>query len=288
MHITDIMKTHNPAFSLEFFPPKSDEGAAQLFNTLRAVKRLNPTFVSVTYGAGGGTRDRTLQIVEQAKSNIGLESAAHLTCVGHSRTEIKQILDELNRAGVENVVALRGDLPRGETRFVPSPDGFRYASELTAFIRSSSYPFCIAVAGYPEGHIDAPNRETDWAHLEEKVKAGADLIITQLFFENADFYSFEKHMRDLGVSIPIIPGIMPITNFQQILRFTKMCGASIPNRVVSDLEAIQHEPELVHRYGVELATKQCLDLLGHGVPGIHFYTLNKSRATQEIISRITA
>jgi len=285
MRIIDIIETHKPAFSLEFFPPKSDEETAQLFRTLKDVRRLNPAFVSVTYGAGGGTRDRTLQIVEQAKSKIGLESAAHLTCVGHSRTEIKEILDELIHSGIENVVALRGDPPKGEPHFAPKPDGFRYASELTAFIRKS-YPLCIAVAGYPEGHTDSPNKETDWAHLEEKVKAGADLIITQLFFENTHFFKFERHMHEKGVSIPIIPGIMPITNFQQILRFTKMCGASIPQKVVDDLRAIQNEPELVQRYGIELATKQCTELLGHGVPGIHFYTLNKSRATQEIINRL--
>ena len=285
MRIIDIIEAHKPAFSLEFFPPKSDEETAQLFRTLKDVRRLNPAFVSVTYGAGGGTRDRTLQIVEQAKSKIGLESAAHLTCVGHSRTEIKEILDELIHSGIENVVALRGDPPKGEPHFAPKPDGFRYASELTAFIRKS-YPLCIAVAGYPEGHTDSPNKETDWAHLEEKVKAGADLIITQLFFENTHFFDFERHMRGRGVSVPIIPGIMPITNFQQILRFTKMCGASIPQKVADDLRTIQDEPELVQRYGIELATKQCTELLDHGVPGIHFYTLNKSRATQEIINKL--
>jgi len=285
MFITEIMKSHKPAFSLEFFPPKSDEDTALLFRTLEDVRRLNPSFVSVTYGAGGGTRDRTLQIVEQAKSIIGLESAAHLTCVGHSRDEIKGILDDLVNSGIENVVALRGDPPRGEARFAAHPTGFRYASELTAFIRKS-YPLCIAVAGYPEGHIESPSKETDWAHLEEKVKAGADIILTQLFFENAYFFEFERHMRERGISIPIIPGIMPITNFQQILRFTKICGASIPHKVAADLEEIQHEPESVQRYGIEFATKQCRDLLDHGVPGIHFYTLNKSRATREIISRL--
>lgn len=285
MRITEIMKNRTPAFSLEFFPPKSDEDVKELFQTLHDIKPLNPSFVSVTYGAGGGTKDRTVQIVREAKSKIGLESAAHLTCVGHSRSEIKQILDELIRSGIDNVVALRGDPPRGEARFIPHPNGFRYASELTAYIRKS-YPVCIAVAGYPEGHIEAADKATDWANLEEKVKAGADLIITQLFFDNKDFFSFEKHMRERGISIPIIPGIMPITNFQQILRFTRICGATIPSSVEADLEAIQHEPELVQRYGIEYATKQCEGLLAHGVPGIHFYTLNKSRATREIIRRL--
>jgi methylenetetrahydrofolate reductase (NADPH) len=285
MRIIDILKRRRPAFSLEFFPPKSNEETAQLFQTLNEIKALHPAFVSVTYGAGGGTRDKTLQIVQRAKSQIGLESAAHLTCVGHSRIEIKEILDELVRSGIENVVALRGDPPRGETQFTSHPDGFRHASELTAFIRKF-YPLCIVVAGYPEGHIESPNKQTDWAHLEEKVKAGAEVIITQLFFENEHFFDFERHMRDMGVSVPIIPGIMPITNFQQIMRFTKICGASIPSKVIADLEAVQNDPESVERYGIEYATKQCRDLLAHGVPGIHFYTLNKSKATQEIISRL--
>jgi len=282
MRITDILESHRPAFSLEFFPPKSDEETVQLFQTLNEVKRLAPAFVSVTYGAGGGTRDKTLKIVQQANSEIGLEVAAHLTCVGCSRIGIKEILDELVRSGIENVVALRGDPPKGETRFAPHPNGFRYASELTAFIRQS-YSLCIAVAGYPEGHIESPDKETDWTHLEEKVNAGADLIISQLFFENEDFFDFERNMRQRGVTVPIIPGIMPITNFQQILPFTKICGASIPYKVLADLEGIQNDPEQVQRYGIEYAKNQCGDLLAHGVPGIHFYTLNKSKATQEII-----
>jgi len=285
MRITEIMKHRRPIFSLEFFPPKSPEDMAQLFQTLNHVKQLAPGYISVTYGAGGGTRDKTLQIVERAKAEIGLESAAHLTCIGHSIQEIRAILEHLVRAGIDNVVALRGDPPRGEARFTPHPKGFRHADELTAFIRES-YPFCIAVAGYPEGHIESPDKETDWTHLQEKVNAGADLIITQLFFENRHFYEFERRMRERGVSVPIIPGIMPITNLQQILRFTRICGASIPDKIVTDLEAIQHQPEAVQQYGIEYAKKQCKDLLTHGVPGIHFYTLNKSRATQEIIQSL--
>ena len=286
MRITEIMRTRRPIFSFEFFPPKSAEEMDQLFHTLKELRGSSPAFISVTYGAGGGTKDRTLEIVERAKSDIGLESAAHLTCVGHSRSEVKSILDELNRSGVENVVALRGDPPKGETRFTPHPQGFRYASELTGFIHET-YPFCIAVAGYPEGHIESPDKETDWNHLQEKVNAGADLIITQLFFENAYFYEFERSMRSRGVTVPIVPGIMPITNFHQIMRFTRICGATIPDKVVTDLEAVQHDSEAVHRYGVEYATRQCKDLLAHGVPGVHFYTLNKSRATREIIENIS-
>ena len=285
MRITEVLERNHPNFSLEFFPPKTQEEMAQLYRTLEDVKALQPGFISVTYGAGGGTRDRTLEIVKHAKSEIGLESMAHLTCVGHSRSEIKSTLDQLVASGIQNVVALRGDPPKGEARFKPPPDGFSYANELTSFIRSS-YPLCIAVAGYPEGHIESPNRETDWSYLQQKVKAGGDLIITQLFFDNAHFYSFEKRMREKGVSVPIIPGIMPITNYSQILRFTRICGATIPTPLMRELEPIQDDLEAVHKHGVAHATQQCLDLLAHGVPGIHFYTLNKSRATQEIIGRL--
>jgi methylenetetrahydrofolate reductase (NADPH) len=257
----------------------------QLFETLKEVKKLNPGYISVTYGAGGGTRDKTIEIVKRAKSEIGLEAMAHLTCIGHSKHEIKSILDELEDSGIENVIALRGDPPQGEARFTPHPDGLRYASELTAFIRSN-YRFCIAVAGYPEGHIESPDKETDWDHLRRKVAAGADFIITQLFFDNRDFFAFEQRMREKGVTVPIIPGIMPITHYNQILRFTRICGAKIPERTLRDLEAIQDDLEAVQQYGIQHATRQCRELIAHGVPGIHFYTLNKSMATRQIIRNL--
>lgn len=285
MRISEILKTNRLIFSLEFFPPKTDEAMFQLFETLKEVKSLNPGYVSVTYGAGGGTRDKTIDIVTRAKREIGLESMAHLTCVGHSRQEIKSILDRLVASGIENVVALRGDPPKGQAKFSPSPDGFRHASELASFIRAS-YPLCIAVAGYPEGHIEAVDKETDWNYLCQKVRAGADFIITQLFFDNKHFFNFERRLREKGVSVPIIPGIMPITNFNQILRFTRICGATMPQRLVSDLERIQENADSVHEYGVEHAVKQCEELIAHDVPGIHFYTLNRSKATRDIIRRL--
>lgn len=257
----------------------------QLFETLKEVKKLNPGYISVTYGAGGGTRDKTIEIVKRAKREIGLESMAHLTCVGHSKQEIESILDELEDAEIENVIALRGDPPKGETSFTPHSEGFRYASELTAFIRAS-YSFCIAVAGYPEGHIESPDKETDWNYLRQKVMAGADFIITQLFFDNRDFFAFETRMREKGVTVPIIPGIMPITNYSQIVRFTQTCGAKIPERVARDLETIQNDQEAVQEYGIAHATRQCKELIAHGVPGIHFYTLNKSNSTQRIIENL--
>ncbi|HYW02016.1 MAG TPA: methylenetetrahydrofolate reductase [NAD(P)H] [Candidatus Acidoferrum sp.] len=288
MKIIDILtKNARPIFSFEFFPPKTEEGRTELFEALKKVKTLNPGYISVTYGAGGGTRDKTIEIVEQAKNILGLESMAHLTCVGHSKEEIKKILDELQASGIENVVALRGDPPKGETSFKPNPRGFKYANELTEFIRDS-YSFCIAVAGYPEGHIESPNKETDWDYLFQKVKAGADFIITQLFFDNQYFFTFEKRIREKGVTVPIIPGIMPITNYHQILRFTQMCGAKIPEKIIRDLQPIQNQTVEVQRYGIEYATSQCKELIAHGVPGIHFYTLNKSHASQEIIRRLNS
>jgi len=286
MKITDLLlKSSGPVFSFEFFPPKTGEGMIQLFETLREVKRLNPGYISVTYGAGGATRDRTIEIVKRAKMEIGLESMAHLTCVGHSKHEIKGILDELEKSGIENVAALRGDPPKGEMSFVPHPDGFKYASELTSFIRTYS-SLCIAVAGYPEGHIESPDKETDWNYLCQKVMAGGNFVITQLFFDNRDFFAFEKRMREKGVTVPIIPGIMPITNYHQIVRFTQTCGAKIPEELTGDLESIQDDPEAVQQYGIEYATRQCQELLAHGAPGIHFYTLNRSDSTRKIVENL--
>jgi methylenetetrahydrofolate reductase (NADPH) len=285
MKITEILRARRLTMSFEFFPPKTEEEMAQLFETMREVKKLDPGYISVTYAPGGGTREKTIEIVRRAKSEIGLESMAHLTCVGHSREELKTILDELKMSGIENVIALRGDPLKGQTRFTPHPDGFSYASELTAFIRAC-YPFCIAVAGYPEGHIESPDKETDWNNLLRKVMAGADLIITQLFFDNRDFFAFESAMRKRGVSVPIIPGIMPITNYNQIMRFTQICGAKIPEKVASDLDEVRNDQYSVQEYGVAYATQQCKQLIAHRVPGIHFYTLNKSKATRKIIENL--
>jgi methylenetetrahydrofolate reductase (NADPH) len=285
MKITEILKQRKFIFSCEFFPPKTEEGMAQLFEAAQELKELDPGYVSVTYGAGGSTRGKTVRIVQRIKYDFGIESMAHLTCVGHSRDELKAILDHIRDAGIENVIALRGDPPKGQTDFVPHPDGFRYAADLVRMIRES-YPFCVAVGGYPEGHPESTSLEEDWDRLAEKVRAGADLVITQLFFDNADFFRFEKRMREKGVNVPIIPGIMPITNYGQIVRFTQMCGAKIPPQVARDLEPIQNDAEAVAAYGVEFATKQCEELIRRGVPGLHFYTLNKSKSTKKIIQNL--
>jgi methylenetetrahydrofolate reductase (NADPH) len=288
MKIRDMLGRGRPLFSFEFFPPKTDEGLKKLYATIEELRLLRPSFVSVTYGAGGGTRDRTLEIVTRVKHEIGIEAAAHLTCVGHSRSEIRDILRSIVDAGIENVVALRGDPPRGQEKFEPAPDGYRYASELIGAIRSDGLDLCVVGAAYPEGHIECEDRRRDLLHLKAKVEAGADLLITQLFFDNAFYFDFLPRAREVGIQIPIIPGIMPITNVEQVERFTRLCGASIPMRLLLALERVRDDPEAVLQLGVSHATVQCVDLLERGAPGIHFYTLNKSPATRMILTALEA
>jgi methylenetetrahydrofolate reductase (NADPH) len=288
MKIRDMLGRGRPLFSFEFFPPKTDEGMENLYRVARELKVLQPSFVSVTYGAGGGTRDRTLEIVSRVKHEIGIESAAHLTCTGHSREEIDVLVRQIAAAGIENVVALRGDPPKGETAFVPAPDGYRYASELVGGIRRLGLDLCIVGAAYPEGHVECEDRKTDLLHLREKVRAGADLLITQLFFDNAFYFDFVRRAAEIGIYLPIIPGIMPITNVDQIERFSRLCGATIPMRLVQALDRVRNDPQAVLQLGVSHATIQCVDLLERGAPGIHFYTLNKSPATRMIVTALQA
>ena len=285
MKIKEILKEKKTIFSCEFYPPKTSEGIQDLYKAVYDLKNLGPGYISVTYGAGGSTREKTVEMVSKIKQEIGIEAMAHLTCVGHFKNEIKEVLNQIKDKGIENIIALRGDPPKGEKNFMPHPDGFKNAHELTGFIHGS-YDFCIAVAGYPEGHIEAPSKAKDWDYLEKKVHAGADFIVTQLFFNNADFFNFEKEMRKRGVVVPIIPGIMPITNFHQIVKFTQMCGATIPEVLLKDLESVQDNGGAVEEKGVEFATKQCEELILNGVKGIHFYTLNKSKATKKIIENL--
>jgi len=288
MYISSLFRTGRPVFSFEFFPPKTDKGFDDLRATIVELKALEPGFVSVTYGAGGSTRDRTIDLVSYIKNDVGMEAMAHLTCVGSSRAEVTRTLDRLQAAGIENVIALRGDPPQGQASFVPHPDGLTYASDLIRLIRAQHRPFCIAAAGYPETHVEAASPEEDLAHLVEKVDAGAEVIITQLFFDNACYFDFLERARAAGVEVPIVPGIMPITNLAQIERFTKLCGASIPAALHQKLQSIQGDSEAVVEMGVEHAYEQCKGLLSHGAPGIHFYTLNRSRSTRDIVTRLKA
>ena len=285
MKIIDILKQDKPAFSFEFFPPKDDVGFDQLFETIDNLKSWDPAFVSVTYGAGGSTRSKTIDLVGRIKKQIGLESMAHLTCVGHSSDEILNALRDIKKQNVDNVLALRGDPPSGEKSFKKPENGFGYASELVQFV-SENFSFCIGVAGYPEGHPESSNREEDLLHLKRKVLAGASFIVTQLFFDNKYYVDFVANLRKIGVDVPVIPGIMPILNLKQIKRFIKMCGATIPTDLMLRLEAVQDDPESVYQIGIDHATNQCEELLMAGVPGIHFYTLNRSRATLSVLERL--
>jgi methylenetetrahydrofolate reductase (NADPH) len=281
MRIDHILNTGKPAVSFEFFPPKSEEGFRSLYKTIDDLHPLDPSYVSVTYGAGGSTRAKTVELVTKIQTDLKLRSMAHLTCVGHTADEIGSILDDLWNAGIRNVLALRGDPPAGQSAFVATEGGFAYADQLVKYVRGR-HDFCIGVAGYPEGHPQCLNRTRDLENLKLKVDAGANVIITQLFFDNADFYAFRDKARAMGITVPIIAGIMPILNVSQIKRFISMCGAKIPHPLLTRLESLEHDPDAVYAAGVDHATKQCQDLIANGVDGVHFYTLNKSKATVDI------
>lgn len=281
MQIIDCFASARPVFSFEFFPPKTEQGVRTLFATAEELAALGPSFVSVTYGAGGSTRELTVDLVARIKRDLRVEAMAHLTCVGHSASEIACVLDQLQSHGIENVLPLRGDPPRGETQFVRPRDGFGYAQELVRFIRDR-YGFCLGGACYPEGHQESADKEEDLNHLKEKVLSGVDFLITQLFFDPDDYFDFVGRARSIGVKVPIVPGIMPVTNVAQIERFTTLCGASIPQRLRDRLEAVRDDDGAVAATGIEWATEQCRALLDGGAPGVHFYTLNRSQATRQI------
>lgn len=292
MRIRERLAHKRPVFSFEFFPPKTEKGEEVLWRSLEQLAPLGPDFVSVTYGAGGSTRARTIELVGNIKRRLGVEPMAHLTCVGATRDELARVLDQLAEAEVHNILALRGDPPQGHEKFEAPPGGLRYASELVAFIRERG-DFCVGAACYPEVHPEAPDGGADLRNLKAKVDAGADFLITQLFFDNASFHAFERRATEAGITVPIIPGIMPVTNFEQIRRFTQMCGASLPTSLQGRLESVADDPQEVFWAGVSYAAYQCRTLLQPassdpftqprpGVPGIHFYTLNRSPATRAI------
>ncbi len=287
MRIADIFKSGpDPVFSFEFFPPKGEKGRDALLATIADLEDLAPSFVSVTYGAGGSTRDRTLELVSYIKNRVGIEAMAHLTCVGATRDEISGVLDALESASIENVIALRGDPPQDAEDFVPHPDGLAHALDLIEMIRGGDRPICLAAACYPEVHPQATSPEDDLAHTIAKVRAGAEVLISQLFFDNECYFRFVEKVRAEGINVPIVPGIMPITNVAQIERFTRMCGASIPDSLSRKLEPVREEPDAVVELGIEHSVEQCAELLAGGAPGVHFYTLNRSRSTRDILSRL--
>ncbi|MEI8040426.1 MAG: methylenetetrahydrofolate reductase [NAD(P)H] [Verrucomicrobiota bacterium] len=276
-----------PVISFEFFPPKTAEGDRNLLEkTIPALLQTRPDYCSVTYGAGGSTRDKTLMIVDRIQGQHGLTAVAHLTCVSATREQIGELLGRIRALGVKNLLALRGD-PPGGGEFQASPGGFQFSSELVRFIREQG-DFSIGVAGFPEGHVACKDgKHADWGHLKEKVDAGADFVLTQLFFDNSDFLQFRDHLtRKLGVSVPIVPGIVSILNGAQIKRFTAMCGARIPAPLAARLDAFGDDDAAAAEFGIEYATRQCEELLRAGVPGMHFYTLNKAHSTVRILNNL--
>jgi methylenetetrahydrofolate reductase (NADPH) len=272
--------------SFEVFPPKSPEGEAALFRNLGELMAFRPTFVTCTYGAGGSTRSKTLQIVAQVRQRFGVSVATHLTCVGSTVQQLCDYLADAQRLGVENVVALRGDPPRGQPDFRPVAGGLRYANELVALIRERFPAFSIAVAGYPETHQEAPTPQADLENLKRKVDSGADVVITQLFYRNADFFRFRDACTALGIAVPIVPGLLPVTSLTQIRRITALCGAVLPDGLVASLSRYADDSPEQFEVGVEFATRQLAELLAAGLPGVHFYVLNKSPATAQILSRL--
>jgi methylenetetrahydrofolate reductase (NADPH) len=285
MRIIDIANEQPCLLSFEFFPPKSEIGFWDLHKTIESLKPLEPSYVSVTYGAGGGTRRKTVELVQRIKNDIGLEAMAHITCVGADKTEITTVLDTLKLKGIDNVLALRGDPPQGESQFTPVKGGFQFANELVDFIRDR-YDFCVGAACYPETHPEAQNFDKDLENLKRKVDAGVDFLITQLFFNNDDFFTFRDRATAVGINVPIIAGIMPIQSVNQIKRFTQMCGAKIPHALLKKIEAVEDDPEAVRHVGTFHATEQCLNLIDHDAAGVHFYTLNKSTATRAIFQQL--
>lgn len=286
--ISELFAQQRPLRSLEFFPPKDDTGVEALRAAATALKRMNPDFVSVTYGAGGTTRDRTAQVSAMLKNEFGFTVMPHLTCVGHSRVELGEIADRIHTGGFRNIMTLRGDPPRGASEFKVATDGLRNASELVVLLRARQPDFCLGVAGYPEKHPEAPSLEVDLAHLKRKVDAGAAFVTTQLFFDNSHYYRFVEKCRAAGITVPIVPGIMPVLSLKQIQRFTSMCGATLPAKLITRLEVAAENTDVLETIGIDWALTQIRDLLAHGAPGYHLYILNRAKSALALTAGLAA
>jgi methylenetetrahydrofolate reductase (NADPH) len=282
VNVTELIATSRPCFSFEFFPPRDDAGVEQLLETMRFLRTLDPSFVSVTFGAGGSTRARTADLVVRLREEVGIEAMAHFSCVGSTRDELREALRRMRESGISSVLALRGDAPRDQADWTPAPGGLSHATDLVTLL-TDEFDFAVGAACHPEKHPEAPDPATDLAYLRRKVDAGAEFLITQLFFDNASYFTFVQRAREAGIMVPIVPGIMPITNVEQIERFTKLCGAVIPAGLQEALEMRRGNEHAVQDFGVAYATLQCAELLRKGAPGIHFYTLNRSTATASIL-----
>ncbi len=286
MHISDVFSQHNPAISFEFFPPKTEKASEELFQAISMLMPLQPAYVSVTYGAGGTTRERTHDLVVKLRKETDLTIVSHLTCVGSSKDEISQILSKYANNGIHNIMALRGDPPKGELYAQPPADGFAYASDLVGFIKAHFPQMGVGVAGFPEGHPGTPNRLAEIDHLKKKIDAGADYICTQLFFDNRDFYDYCERCEMAGIKVPIIAGIMPITSRKGMGRMAELAlGARFPAKLLRAMERAENDDQAEH-VGIHWATEQVHDLIDNKVQGIHFYTLNKSKATLRIFQSL--
>lgn len=285
MLIPELFAKGRPVFSFEFFLPKAPEDMGRFKETVRELKALSPDFVTITYGAGGSGREQTIETAGMIKAELGVETASHLTCVAHTKAEILAVLARLKSLNIQNVVALRGDAPKDGSALPVSQRELPYAADLVRFIKAQG-GFAMAVAGYPEKHPEAASPEADLARLKEKADAGGDWVITQLFFDTKDYFDFVRRARAAGVTKPIVPGIMPVTGFQQTKRFTEMCGAKLPAELTAALAPVADDKEAVVRVGVDWATRQCRELLAGGAPGIHFYTLNRSHSTEKVLQNL--
>lgn len=285
MKIGDLIREKGSSLSFEFFPPKDEMGEAGLFQTASHLESFRPTFVSVTYGAGGGTLKNTRKVVLRLKRETSLSPMPHLTCVDQNMDELGRILGDYKENGIDNVLALRGDPPKGTEKFIPPRNGLCYAIDLVKLARAAG-GYSIAVAVYPEGHIESPSLEMDMQYTKQKIDAGADFAITQMFFENRFFYAFQERAEKAGIGIPIIPGIMPISDFERIMKFTQKTGATIPDYIVRRFSKVSASPSEAKKIAIEVATEQCADLLENGVKYLHFYTLNQSEAVTEIVDNL--
>jgi methylenetetrahydrofolate reductase (NADPH) len=286
--ISDLFAQPRPLRSLEFFPPKDEAGVEALRATAAALKRMNPDFVSVTYGAGGTTRDRTAQVSALLKNEFNFTVMPHLTCVGHTQSELGEMADRIHAGGFRNIMTLRGDPPKGATEFKVTTDGLRNAHELVTLLKSRHADFCLGVAGYPEKHPEAPSLDVDLTHLKRKVDAGADFITTQLFFDNTLYYRFVERCRAAGITIPIVPGIMPVLSLKQIQRFTAMCGASLPKALITRLEVAAENADVLETIGIDWALTQIRGLLANGAPGYHLYILNRAKGALALTAGLAA
>ncbi|HEX79444.1 MAG TPA: methylenetetrahydrofolate reductase [NAD(P)H] [Dehalococcoidia bacterium] len=284
--ISDILAEKEMTYSFEFFPPKTEKGVEKLFEVAGEYKELNPDWFTVTYGAGGSTRELTMELVDQFQKRFGVPTMHHFTCVGHSKDELANIIEEMKRRNICNILALRGDPPAGVENWEPAPNGLEYSYQLVELIREHNGFFSVGVAGFPEGHIDCPDKETDTKHLKMKIDAGSDFVITQLFFDNKDYFDYVNRLKAASIGVKVLPGILPITDYKKLIRFCAGCGATIPKRVHDIFRPIDGDEEATYKAGIDFVIEQCNELLDGGAPGLHFYTLNKLDPVREVLGKI--